>query len=43
MAVFLSLWSTDHWWPAVVRQMVRGGLQAASEEKTLQELHQTLN
>jgi len=41
--MFLKLWSTDHRCSVAVRQVVRGGPQAVSEEKALQKLYQTLN
>jgi hypothetical protein len=38
-----EVWSVNHWCSAAVRQVVRGGPQAVSKEKSLQKLYQTLN
>jgi hypothetical protein len=42
-AVFLKVWSVDHWWSTAVRQVVRGDLQIVSEEKALHKLYHILN
>jgi hypothetical protein len=37
-AVFLKVWSVDHWWSTAVRQVVRCDLQIVSEEKSIAQI-----